>query len=74
MRVGALRPAGVWHRYPGSEDLTGLRLDELVHPVGAEPLGDDHEQRPAVLASEHARRRHQDLCWRARQDSNVRMP
>src|SRR5438445_13383018 len=42
------------HRYSGGEDLTGLRLDELVHPVGTEPLGHDHEQRPAVLAAEHA--------------------
>src|SRR5215204_798743 len=51
----ALRPAGVRLVNAGNQDLAGLRLHELVHPVGAEPMGDHHEQRPAVLAPEHAR-------------------
>src|SRR6476660_9409569 len=53
-RVGALGPARVRHRCPRREDLTGVRLDELPHPVGTEPFGHNHEQSRAVLATEHA--------------------
>jgi len=31
-----------------------IRLDQLIHPVRAEPLRHHHKERPAVLAAQHA--------------------
>lgn len=48
-------PARMWHVDTGCQDLTRLRLHQLADPVRTEPLRHDHEERPAVLAAQHAR-------------------
>lgn len=52
---GSLSNRRVWADVTGDGIcIDAVRLDELVQTVGTEPLGDDHEQRPAVVATEHA--------------------
>src|SRR5437899_2981264 len=59
-RLGArprpLRPAGVWRGRLSRQELAGMRAEQLVHVLHAAPLRDEHEQRLAVLAAEHARK------------------
>src|SRR5262245_36452308 len=49
------RPAGMRDVDAGRQDLARLRLQQLVDPVRTEPLRHHHEERPAVLAAQHAR-------------------
>ena len=53
-RVKGSRPARVRHGHPGGQDLTRPRPLQLVDPVRTEPPRHDHEQRPAILTSQHA--------------------